>query len=319
MATGKKYYWIKLRKDFMTSDTVDFLMGQRNGAQYVVLYQMLCLMCINTNGELARQIGEVMIPFDVDKIARDCKYFSRDTVTIALELFKRLGLIYEQESGNLIISGFENLIGCETDYAKQKRVQRQSGQIKGQIQGQIQDSSKDNSVDNVQDSVSCVVSDSSIQSKSIEKDESIITVSNETVRQTDVRLIVDAWNGLQSYGIKPISKLSSNSKRFQSLVARMKQYSTTDILSAIDKIKQSDFLQGKNNSGWMITFDWFVLPNNFPKVLEGNYDNKGMEGNQPQKYADQYQSKTSQMLDQSYEMMSEWARKKEMEEHDNDN
>lgn len=334
MATGKKYYWIKLRKDFMTGDIVDFLMGQRNGAQYVVLYQMLCLMCINTNGELARQIGEVMIPFDVDKIYRDCKYFSRDTVTIALELFKKLGLLYEQESGGLIISGFENLIGCETDYAKQKRVQRQSRQAQRQIPDNGEDSSKDDNVDNVQDSVSCVVSDSSIQSKSIEKeyrvrdksierdtekDESIITVSNETVRQTDVRRIVDAWNGLQGYGIKPISKISSNSKRFQSLVARMKQYSTTDILLAIDKIKQSDFLQGKSNSGWMITFDWFVLPNNFPKVLEGNYDKQGMAGNQTQKHDDQYQSKTSQMLEQSYGMMSEWARKKDMEEHDNDN
>lgn len=129
MATGKKYYWIKLKKDFMTSDTVDFLMGQKNGAQYVVLYQMLCLMCINTGGELARQIGEVIIPFDVDKIQRDCKYFNRDTVTIALGLFKKLGLIYEQESGSLVIADFEELIGSETDYAKQKRVQRKGGQI----------------------------------------------------------------------------------------------------------------------------------------------------------------------------------------------
>ena len=56
MATGKKFYWIKLRKDFMTSDTVDFLMSQRNGAQYVVLYQMLCFMCIDTKGGLS-QIG----------------------------------------------------------------------------------------------------------------------------------------------------------------------------------------------------------------------------------------------------------------------
>ena len=26
--------------------------------------------------------------------------------------------------------------------------------------------------------------------------------------------------------------------------------------------------------GWMITFDWFLLPSNFQKVLEGNYDNR---------------------------------------------
>ncbi len=137
MATGKKYYWIKLKKDFLTGDTVDFLMGQKNGAEYVVLYQMLCLMCINTEGKLARKIGEIIVPFDIDKIQRDCKYFNRDTVTIALELFKRLGLVYEQSEGGLVISDFADLVGSETDYAVQKRVQRQS-------RGQLMDKDMEN-------------------------------------------------------------------------------------------------------------------------------------------------------------------------------
>lgn len=107
-----------------------------------------------------------------------------------------------------------------------------------------------------------------------EKREENITVSNDTVCQTDVRLIVEAWNELEAYGIKPISRMNSGSKRYRSLVARMRMYNTADIFSAIEKIKCSDFLQGKNKQGWTITFDWFVLPNNFPKVLEGNYDNK---------------------------------------------
>ena len=68
MATGKRYYWIKLRESFMTSDTVDFLMSQKDGANYFVLYQMLCLKTINTGGRLSRQIGEIIIPFDVEKI-----------------------------------------------------------------------------------------------------------------------------------------------------------------------------------------------------------------------------------------------------------
>ena len=45
------------------------------------------------------------------------------------------------------------------------------------------------------------------------------------------------------------------------------------MLEAIDKIKESDYLQGKSNN-WQITFDWFIRPNNFPKVLDGNYDNR---------------------------------------------
>lgn len=116
------------------------------------------------------------------------------------------------------------------------------------------------------------------QGRKEEREESI-TVSNDTVCQTDVRLIVDAWNELEAYGIKPVSRINSGSRRYQSLVARMRTYSTADIFSAIEKIKGSDFLQGKNRQGWAITFDWFVLPNNFPKVLEGNYDNKTVTDN----------------------------------------
>ena len=140
----------------------------------------------------------------------------------------------------------------------------------------------------------------------------IVTVSNETVCQTDVRLVVEAWNKLQDYGINPVSKISNTSKRCHSLVARIRQYGITEVLSAIERIKLSDFLQGKNNKGWVITFDWFVLPNNFPKVLEGNYDN-GQRQKAP------YQSQTEQMLESSYSMMSEWARNKKMQEGFNDN
>lgn len=176
MATGKKYYWIKLRKDFMTGDTVDFLMSQKNGAQYVVLYQMLCIMCINTGGELSRHIGEVIMPFDIDKIQRDCKYFSRDTVAVALTLFKKLGLIYEQEPGSLVISNFEDMIGSESDYAKQKREQRKNVQMCGNYPKVGIDKcadnntyrNEDNTVDNVHSNV-CNVSTQSIE-KDKEKD-----------------------------------------------------------------------------------------------------------------------------------------------------
>jgi len=114
----KRYYWIKLKDTFLTSDAVDFLMSQKNGANYVVLYQMLCLKTVNTGGELSRQIGEVIIPFDVDKIQRDCKYFEKDTIIVALELYKKLGLVYENKNGFLQIANFDNLVGSETDKAE---------------------------------------------------------------------------------------------------------------------------------------------------------------------------------------------------------
>ncbi|MBQ3326533.1 MAG: phage replisome organizer N-terminal domain-containing protein [Clostridia bacterium] len=121
MATGKRYYWIKLRDTFMRSDAVDFLMGQKDGANYVVLYQMLCLMTINTDGRLSRTIGEIIIPYDVEKIQRDCKYFTIDTIRVALTLYQRLGLIYEDTDGTLVLVNHADMVGSETDYAQKNR------------------------------------------------------------------------------------------------------------------------------------------------------------------------------------------------------
>ena len=123
MATGKRYYWIKLKESFMTSDAVDFLMGQKDGANYVVLYQMLCLKTINTGGKLERHIGEIIIPYDVEKIQRDTKWFTVDTVRVALDLYKALGLIYVDQNGALTLANYDNLVGSETDWAVKKRRQ----------------------------------------------------------------------------------------------------------------------------------------------------------------------------------------------------
>ena len=119
----QRYYWIKLTDRFMTSDTVDFLMEQKDGANYVVLYQMLCLKTVNNDGKLTRQIGELIIPYDEEKIQRDMKWFSIDTIRVAMQLYKKLGLIYEQENGILRISNFEKLIGSQTISAMKKQEQ----------------------------------------------------------------------------------------------------------------------------------------------------------------------------------------------------
>lgn len=105
------------------------------------------------------------------------------------------------------------------------------------------------------------------------------TVSKDTVCRTDVQRCVDAWNSLADCGIKPVKRIKSGTKRYDSLCARIREYGVDDVLRAIEKVRNSKFLQGKsgNKRQWDIKFDWFVLPNNFPKVLEGNYDDNDMQ------------------------------------------
>lgn len=124
MGDNKRYYWIKLKTDFFNQQTIDFLLSQKNGCEYIVLYQMLCLNTANNNGEMCSKIGEMIVPYNVEKIVRDTKYFDFDTVTIALGLFKKLGLIYEEKDKILKITNFNEMIGSETSSAKRVREYR---------------------------------------------------------------------------------------------------------------------------------------------------------------------------------------------------
>lgn len=147
MATGKRYYWIKLKDSFMSSDEVDYLMSQPDGANYVVLYQMLCLKTINTGGCLVSQIGEMLIPYDAEKIQRECKWFSLATVRVALSVYKQIGLIFESPDGILAISNYSDIVGSETVIQAQKRLQRENR--RRQIPAKGADNNEDNNVDNV--------------------------------------------------------------------------------------------------------------------------------------------------------------------------
>ena len=133
----------------------------------------------------------------------------------------------------------------------------------------------------------CLPQDS-IDKVSIGKDsiEEGLTTSDEVVCRTkDVRHIVEAWNSLQ---LQQLTKVTADSIRGKMLKARIKEYGVDGVLNAIEHVRKSEFLNGNNNKGWTITFEWFVKPNNFPKILEGNFDNLQKEEQQqakkPRKY-----------------------------------
>lgn len=68
--------------------------------------------------------------------------------------------------------------------------------------------------------------------------------------------------------------LKLSDKRIKSANARYKEYSLEQITDVFDKAEASNFL--KNGSGtWKgADFEWILNPNNFIKIMEGNYQNK---------------------------------------------
>ena len=103
------------------------------------------------------------------------------------------------------------------------------------------------------------------------------TISNEMVCATDVAQVIEAWNSLN---LTRIVKITPDSQRAQWLNKRLRDYGLDNILLAIENVRNSSFLMGNNRKGWQATFDWFIKPNNFPKVLDGNYaDSKTIDTN----------------------------------------
>lgn len=102
------------------------------------------------------------------------------------------------------------------------------------------------------------------------------TISKDIVSSTKVQPIIDSWNSL---GLQKLVAINPSTNRYRLLNARIKEYGLDKVLDAIENIRYSSFLKGQNNKNWTITFDWLIKPNNFTKVLEENYRDKGDSNN----------------------------------------
>lgn len=89
----------------------------------------------------------------------------------------------------------------------------------------------------------------------------------------DFEKIKGSWNdeAQKSHSLMP--KLRSMQKQRQKqIAARIREYGEEVFFDAMEKAVASDFLNGKNRRGWIASFDWFVKPTNFAKVVDGNYN-----------------------------------------------
>ena len=189
------------------------------------------------------------------------------TIQFALKVFQEFEMISIIDDFLQISNWkkYQNIEGMDK-IREQNRIRKQNQRERQKIMIE-QDMSRDMSRD--------VTQQNKIKNKKEdidkEKDNKLI-VSKDTICQTDVRRVIEEWNKLQEVGINPIRDIKPSSKRYQLLKGRIREYGIDEVLNAINNVCNSDFLRGENNRGWMITFDWFVKPNNFTKVLEGNYN-----------------------------------------------
>lgn len=85
--------------------------------------------------------------------------------------------------------------------------------------------------------------------------------------------LVEYWNKLVADKVMAkITDIKDGTIRRKLVAARIKEYGKEKFAECLRKAAASSFLNGDNGRSFIASFDWIIKPNNFPKVLEGNYD-----------------------------------------------
>lgn len=106
----------------------------------------------------------------------------------------------------------------------------------------------------------------------------------DTSSDTWIKPIKDAWNKLDE-NIPRLQVINPNSERYRLTKTAVNDYGVDKVVNVIQSINDSEFLKGYVTE-WKIYFDWFIKPNNFIKVMEGNYIDKDSKENKAAKIAD---------------------------------
>jgi hypothetical protein len=228
----------------------------------------------------------MIVPYNVEKIRRLTKYFSTDTIVVALELFKKCGLIYLEKESGLLKIDIESMVGSESSNkaAIRKRKSREQQKI---AENKALWSGETTSCDKMSHQS---VTKCHIENKSIEYREKNIStnvdISEKSQKNSAEEVVVDLDDGFKDFSkrfidewnsipeLSTIRQLRHNSQRYKCFHARYLEVGE-DLMQLIDKIKCSSFLRGKNNRGWKATLEWVMNPNNFDKVMENKYADKG--------------------------------------------
>ncbi len=117
---SKRYYWLKLKKDFFQQHQIKVLKALPNGRLYALIYLELLAESTTHNGELRYS---QMLPYDTVTLAAVIDE-DKDNLEKAIETFVNLELVELLDDGTIFMSEISRLIGSETGQTIRKRESR---------------------------------------------------------------------------------------------------------------------------------------------------------------------------------------------------
>ena len=116
----KKYYWLKLKRDFFKRHDIRIIEAMPNGKDYILFYLKMLLESVDHDGAL--RFSDT-IPYNADMLAVITNT-NVDVVRAAMKVFENLQMVEILDDETIFMRETEKLIGSETAAAERKRRQR---------------------------------------------------------------------------------------------------------------------------------------------------------------------------------------------------
>ena len=269
MAEPKKYYWLKLKRDFFKRHDIQIIEAMPNGKDYILFY--LKLLCESVDHEGNLRFSD-QIPYN-EQMLSTITNTNVDIVKTAIKIFTELKMMDVLDDGTYFMNEVQKMIGCETEWAQKKRDWRERKRL------ELLEDFSETKKDNVRQEIEIEKEIDIEIEKEIEKDKEVdIEVDttsdvNHTSQPIDYSLIVSMFNDIcKSYLPFDYQFLSVRQKL--SIRQCMEKYTYEDFKTMFQKAEASDFLKGQNHRNWISTLGWMIRPENMAKILSGHYDNK---------------------------------------------
>lgn len=116
----KRYYWLKLKRDFFKRHDIQVIESMPNGKDYILFY--LKLLCESVDHEGNLRFSEE-IPYN-EQMLSAITNTNIDIVRSAVKLFSGLKMMDIMDDGTYYMTKIEKMIGSETYWAEKKRNSR---------------------------------------------------------------------------------------------------------------------------------------------------------------------------------------------------
>jgi predicted phage replisome organizer len=121
----KKYYWLKLKRDFFKRHDIRIIEEMPNGKEYILFYLKLLLESIDHEGNL--RFSDT-VPYN-EQMLSVITNTNIDVVRSAMKMFASLNMIEIFDDETIYMAEVKKLTGCETSVAERVRKHRETQKL----------------------------------------------------------------------------------------------------------------------------------------------------------------------------------------------